>query len=641
MKIFKKKLKGYSLTEIVLAIGIFALISSMLVFLVVDATRSLENTRYRSRASLLTQQIYSSIKLIKNQAWYNIARYTNDGPKHIGYISDEYVIVDGEVVDGDLTYSFSIEEVQRDLTKNIVLEGGTIDPHTRLININISWKDRLGISHSINPKMYINDWNTHSIVWTTQQDFEKGSFTNTMSELIEDGEVRLLSMKYADWCNPTLSLSAHDLTRSGVASALFTIDDYVYMGTGGNQSGPAFSKVSVVGEPPVVTELGLYDGNKVYDVFGLNNYALLATDTNSAELVVLDISSPLNSYFEYTHLDLPNPKTKQKYVYVNQDNGYITLDNQIVIFDISNLQQNIPPTILNTLTIGDINSVITDIYVDDQYIYATTQGGNSDFFILSNQSPNSILGQINLGSMNISSLFISDDQQRAYLGALNNTGNELFILDISNKNTTYPIISSKDLGGLSVSALVSADNRIMIGGVSSTEEYVVYDITNELNPTKCGGVQIFAGINMITLVKKDPNLYTYVLTRDSNKELQIMKGGPGGGGPDGEGYVPDGEYLSDIYDTASTTSEYYVLSLNADIPQGTTIQIQFRTSNDPSMSDSTWIGPDGTSNTSYESSGVFDFPTSFVGRYIQYKVSFTSDTVNTPLLKEIIINYEK
>ena len=640
MKNFKKKLKGYSLAELVLAIGIFAIIASMLIFLVVDATRTLENTRTRSKAAQLTEGIYTSLILVKSQAWYNIAKHTNEGLKHLEYSLGEYLILDGEIVQNGLTYSFTIEEVQRDTNGNIIQTGGANDPHTRLINIFISWIDRIGKVHSINPKMYVNDWNTHSIVYTTKTDFDTGIFTETMSQTVEDGEVRLLSMKYSDWCNPTLSLTQHDLTRSGVASALFTIGDYVYMGTGENASGDAFSKISVAGEPPVVTELGTYNGYKVYDVFGLNGYSLLATDNNSAELVVIDISSPTNIYTVFTTLDIPNPKTKQKFVYVYNNIGYLTNDNKITIFSLSDLQQGVPPTVLQTVSIGDANSVISDIYVDSNYIYVTTQAGISDFFILENKAPYSVLGQQDIGTMSVTSLFVSEDLNRAYVGTQNNVGNEFFILDISNKSTTYPIVKSYDLGGTSVKALVSADQRVMIGGIGG-QEYAVYDITDEQNAFKCGGLEIDAGINMITLVRKGLNLYTYILTGNSNAELQIIKGGPGGGGPDGEGYVEAGEYMSEIFDSGFETSEYYVLSLDVDIPTGTSLQIQFRSSNDSTMAGSTWLGPDGTTNTSYQASGVFQLPTSLTGRYLQYKVLFNSDTVYTPLLKELIINYEK
>ena len=65
MKYFKKKLKGYSLAELVLAIGIFATISSMLVLIVVDSTRTLENTHIRAKATQLTQEVYNAILILK------------------------------------------------------------------------------------------------------------------------------------------------------------------------------------------------------------------------------------------------------------------------------------------------------------------------------------------------------------------------------------------------------------------------------------------------------------------------------------------------------------------------------------------------------------------------------------------------
>lgn len=641
MKNFKRKLKGYSLAELVLAIGIFATISSMLVLLVVDSTRTLENVNARSKATQLTQEIHTILIMLKSESWYNIARHTNEGTKHIEYILDGYSIVEGEIVENGLIYSFTVESIQRDSNGAIVETGGNVDPHSRLISINISWVDRLGQIHEINPKMYVNDWNTHSIVWTTKEEFDTGIFTDTMSQTIGDGEVRLLSMMYGDWCNPTLSMSTHNLTRSGIPTTLFTINDFVYMGTGGNASGDSFAKVSVVDEPPIMTELGTYNGYKVYDVFGLNGYAVLGTDNNSKELVILDISSPENIYTEFTSLDInPSPKTKQKYVFVFGEKGYITHDNSITIFSLNNLQLNVPPTILNKITIGDIDSVITDIFVDNNYIYVTTKSGVSDFFILNNSAPYSTLGQLDLGIMNVSSLFISEDTNRAYIGTQNNVGHELFILDISNKSSTYPIIKSIDLGGTSVSALVSADQRVMIGGIGG-QEYSVYDIEDELNPYKCGGLDIDAGINMVSLVKKEKNLYAYVLTGDSLKELQIIRGGPGGGGPNGEGYLAYGEYLSEIYDSQSETSEYYILGLKTTIQTGTSLQLQLRASNDSSMTGSTWLGPDGTSNTYYQDSGVYTLPTFLIGRYLQYRTIFNSDTVYTPLLEELVINYEK
>ncbi|KKP57170.1 hypothetical protein A2436_01795 [candidate division WS6 bacterium RIFOXYC1_FULL_33_9] len=635
MKSFKQKLKGYSLVEIVLAIGIFAVISSMLVLLVVDSTRTLESTQTRAKATHLTQEIYSALLLLKSESWYNVARYTNEGSKHISYTSGRYEILDGEEVRNNLAYSFSVLSVLRDSSGNIVDTGGSLDPHSRLISINISWIDKLNQTHTINPKIYINDWNTNSITYTTSTDFDRGSYTQTMSQILNGGEVRLQSMKYADWCNPSLSLSSFDLPQQGIATTISTSGDTIYMGTGENASGISFMKATTSGEPPQVTVGSTFNGYKTNDVFGLNGNALLATDTNSEEVVIIDITSV--PYTKVGYFDSVGQQDATS-VFALSGKGFVTHGNNLTIFDLSSVNGARPQ--LSTTPVGTSSSIVTDMYVDNDYIYLTVTNNTHEFLIYEYNSGLKLIGQGDLGTQSSTSLFISEDKTRAYIGTATNIGKEFFILDISTKTGSYPIVMSYELGLLSVKSVIAVDNRAIIGGYGG-EEYVVLDIENETVIAQCGGLQIDTGINAIALVRQGVNLYSYILTKDATQELKIIRGGPGGGGPDGDGYFSEGLYISDIFDSTSIISTYYILGLTTSVPTGTSLQIQLRVSNDPSMTGSTWIGPDGTSNTYYQETGVYNLPTSLTGRYIQYKAAFGSDTVLTPLLEELVINYEK
>jgi len=635
MKNFKKKLKGYSLAELVLAIGIFATISSMLVLIVVDSTRTLENVQTRAKATHLTQEIYNAVLILKNEAWYNIAKYTGEGAKHILFDSGTYQVIDGEGTQDLLAYSFSVQSVFRDLNRNIVLDGGFLDPHSRLISINISWKDRIGQTHLINPHMYINDWNTNSIVWTTKEDFDRGLFSNTMSEMKTDGNVRLLSMKYADWCNPSLSLSAFDLPQQGIAKTISTNSGKIYMGTGDNASGVSFMDATVVGEPPQVTPGSVFNGYKTNDVFGLNGKALIATDSNSEEVVIIDINSV--PYTKVGYFDSLGPQDATS-VYAINGIGFVAHANNLTLFDLSSTSGLRPQ--IRTTTVGTTNSIVTDMFVDESYVYLTVTNNQYEFLIYRYSPTLQLIGQGDIGTSSPSALFISEDKNRAYIGTTTNPGKEFFVLDISTKNSTYPIIVSYELGLLSVKSVIAIDNRAVVGGYGG-QEYVVLDITNEAIPIQCGGLQIDTGINAMTLARQDPNVYTYILTGDANLELKIIRGGPGGGGPDGNGYLDYGEYTSEIFDTSSLTSEYYILSIGATIPVGTSLDLQVRVSNNITMTESTWVGPDGTSSTYFSSSDTFDLPPFLIGRYFQYKAIFKSDTVQTPLLEEVVINYEK
>lgn len=71
------------------------------------------------------------------------------------------------------------------------------------------------------------------------------------------------------------------------------------------------------------------------------------------------------------------------------------------------------------------------------------------------------------------------------------------------------------------------------------------------------------------------------------------------------------------------------------------MQIQVRISDNPTMSGVQWQGPDGTSSSYYSTSGTYALPTGTKGRYFQYKADFEGDTINTPLLEELIVSYEK
>jgi type II secretory pathway pseudopilin PulG len=650
MKRYKNKLNGYSLVELLLAIGIFGIMSSMLIFLVIDATRTLENTRDRSKASQLTQDIYTSLKLIKSKGWFELAKHTNDGPKHVEYVSGRYVIVDGEISQGELTYSFTINEIQRDINRQIVDIEGTNDPHTRMISINISWIDRIGKTHTINPNLYVNDWNTNSITWTTQLEFDTGIYTDTMSINEEGGEVSLQTMLYSDWCNPSPpnEENSYEIPGNGVPKTLSTYNDTVIMGSGDNASGDPFIKLTAIEDlatnMPVVSDQQLLVTNyKTNDIFLLNNTtALLATDTNSSEVLILELNSTLN---QIGYFDIPT-NTDGNTISGYDTRGFVTAANNLISFDISTILGSSSQPILQTVSLGGLanKTTATDIFVDEQYIYLTLSEHDNEFVIYEHTPTISLVAQADLGDLNATALFISEDKTKAFIGTENSTtANEFYILDISNKSN-ISVLASQDLQGMSVNALVSIDDRVMIGGVGG-QEYQVLNIENLQTPTTCGSLTLGVSINDMSLVQTANSNYTYVLTTDGY--LQFIRGGKGGGGIGGDGYIESGGYLSEIYDSGTDTSVYYVLSIQADIPTGTSpevqpsLHVQLRSSNDPTMAGSIWMGPDGTSNTSFDSDGVFYLPTSLYGRYFQYKANFTSDTVNTPLLKEIIINYEK
>jgi len=60
------------------------------------------------------------------------------------FVDGTYNIANGPGLQNSLNYFFTVSHTYRDNLGQIVTEGGTLDPHTRTIDINIQWRDRLG-----------------------------------------------------------------------------------------------------------------------------------------------------------------------------------------------------------------------------------------------------------------------------------------------------------------------------------------------------------------------------------------------------------------------------------------------------------------------------------------------------------------
>lgn len=639
-------LKGFSLAELILAIGIFAAMSSFLLLLVIDTRRTLEISNTKVRATQLTEEVYNSILLLKENAWYDVARHTEKGMKHIQFIEGSYEIADGEKEVENMTYYFTVENVMRDSSRNIVESGGVLDPHTRLIDIHVSWVDRLKHTNTINPKLYINDWNTNSIVYTTTEDFQPGTHYQTVVVDTTGGETRLQSRYYSDWCNPELSIHEYDIPGQATPRSVFSELGTSYLGTRGSTTGQPFTKLLIEGvEPPILTVEGYFSGYNINDIFVKDNYAFLATTNDSKEVVILDISK-----LPYTEVGYFNASgTDDGFtVFVDGNVGYLGQGRYVRSFNLSSYtgsRAQIGSKDLSTFLFGSVANV-SQVYAKDGYLYAVLNWDWYELVIVNISNPASmvITSQTSVNNQQVYDMYISEDATRAYFGTTASSSEaELFILDITSKSGSRPKIASVDMGGTTVMGIsVVEDGKILIAVGTSGEEYKVYNITDESHPTYCGGMNINTGIYDIDSIRdSDTNAFSYIVTGDTNAEFKIIRGGLGGGGPDGYGYYVDGTHTSQIYDTNSTTSEYYILSTTGVVPAGTSMRTQLRVSNNSNMSGANWFGPDGTASTYFEGVATFDLPTGLIGRYVQYKVSFGSDTVSTPLLEELVINYDK
>jgi hypothetical protein len=260
---------------------------------------------------------------------------------------------------------------------------------------------------------------------TTQANFNAGSRLNTVVGTYGDGDVRLDTVIYADWCNPSITLTSANLSGQGIAKTITAIPGKAFVGTGNNASGLSYASINISNtDPPVATESGTFNGYKTNAVFGETNYAYLGTDNNSKEIVILSISGTPTEIGSFN-----SPGSGQgTSVVVNNNIGYMTDGDKLYVFDLSS-RTGVRSQIGNALTLaGTGNKII----INGNYAYIATTSTASQLQIVDITNPASlqIVGSATVAGQGGVDLYVSSSTDRVYLAtAVSATQKELFIIN--------------------------------------------------------------------------------------------------------------------------------------------------------------------------------------------------------------------
>jgi len=635
-----KRFKGFSLIELLVAVALFALLAIGVTFAAIDSVRNVRTLEDRSVAEGYLNETVSAMLSLKNQSWAVISANADGTEKGLVFQDNRYQIVNGAQTNGVYTVSFEITSVERDPDGIIVPGSGTVDIHTKLLTATVRWEDALGSPRVLTTQMFINDWNTERWRQTTVADFTAGTHDLTHTVNNAGGEVELQHVIFADWCKPSLSMSSYDLPGQGIVQSIVAGDGEVYSGTGQNASGISYIEINVdEADPPNVFVEGQLDGYKTNDIFGEPGFAYLATDTNAEEVVILDTS--VLPYHKEGYFNAPGV-TDASSVVVSNNVGYVATGSTLYAFDLSSKTGN-RAIIGAGLT---LSGIARSLKVRDNYLFAVTSSTTTQVQLIDITTPatKSIVGTIGVNGGAGVDVSLSEDFTRAYVATGADAAKaEVFVVDITTKTGAKATLSSYDTSGMGPrSVTVVAAPRVIVAG-SGGEEYQVIDIENELAPARCGGMDVPAGVNDVdTFLNGLGTAYSYIATGDSANEFKIIKGGPGGGGDDGQGYAVLGTFISSVFDSGSAGAMYYSIDVTGAEPTPSEIRVQLRSGDVADLSGATWFGPDGTGSTYFVVDGAQEIPAIANGnRYIQYKAELTSNTEIAPVLEEVVISYQE
>ena len=657
--------KGQTLIELLITIGLSAiLIPALLVgFSVARSGRAQQEQRLQATSYLKETQ--EAVRIIDSNNWDNLV----DGTYHPIVSGSTWALASGsENISGfGFTRQIVISDVFRDASGNIVANGGTLDPSTKQIVISVSWTNP--IVSSVLATSYLTRHKNLSHIETSVADFTPGisnpattgiTITNTSG-----GEIVLgAGGGGGDWCKPSQSITAVDLSRQGVPTSVWAFEvgdgtgNRVFAGTGQNASGPTFTNTKVIGNsPPTASFLAQYNNTKANGVFGVGNYAYLATDQNSAEVTILDLTQftdpPTNqNYKKVGAFDTPGP-TDANSVFVYGNTGYVITGNTLYNFNVTNKTS---PTALDadgvTLA-GTGNKVV----VIGNYAYVATSSISKQLQIIDVSIPNNlrVVGNLSSGlnDKGATDLFVNSSATRAYVVTSASASNkEFFIVDITNKTNPISVAGgSYEAGGMDPKGVaVVTGNKAIIAGTGGSLQYQVIDISNENSPKSCGtGLSVTGGVNAISSVlQTDGYAYSYIVTGDSHTELKIILGGAGAG----SNFVSSGVFESSTFDAGKEVA-WNTLSSTVSAPLNTTLQFKValkhainNSCGSVSFAASDFVGNDGQSSSYFPSGGgVLPFDNNGPGyenpaQCERYRAYFsTSDSTQTPVIYDVALSY--
>lgn len=607
---------GQALVELMLAMALTSILLPALLTGLVASREGRAQLSQRVQATFLLVEAREAIRSVRERGWTALA---TNGTFHPIISSSIWTLVSGPETISGYTRSIVISDYFRN---------GTPDPSTKEVVVTVSWNTPL--PSQVKSTLYLTrHLDNLTYIQTTQSEFDTGIKTSVVTTNTSGGEIVLASGGQGNWCEPDLTITALDLPKNGVANALTAIAGQAFTGTGENASGVSFANVTISNtNPPVASNAGTYDGFKTNDIFGETNYAYLATDNNSKEIEIINLTT--NPYSEAGFFDSPGP-TNADSIFVSGNVGYMTAGSLFYTFDLSSKSGSRPQ--LGSIALAGTG---TEVVVIGTYAYVSLANSVLELQIIdiSNPSQPIIVGTADASTSTLGGqdVYVNSTATRAYLvSATSLTDKEFFIIDISTKTGLRPIVGSYELGGTSPKGVtVVPGNRAIVVG-NGGEEYQVIDISNESAPVRCGGLNIDSGVNGIdSVLEADGDAYSYIITGDSGSEFKIIEGGPGGQ------YAASGTFESATFNPGFQTAFNY-LDFTATTPNQTSITLQVAIS--PNCSTFNYVGPDGTSNTFFTVDSAIPFSAN-PGNCFRYKVYFsTSDSNSTPIFSDITINY--
>ncbi len=611
-----QKTAGQMLVELLVAIGLAAIMLPALATALVGAREGQAQENERLQATALLREASEAIRSVREKGWTNIA---TNGTYHPTITGNTWSLAAGSETIDNFIRHIVISDVQRNSSGAIIDSGGTVDPSTKKITITLSWTTP--ITTTMSEELYFSRHQANAVIDdTTQADFNTGAHTNTTATNTSGGEIQLASTPGSvSWTTPSIAGSL-DLAGIEDVTDVFVSGNYAYV------ADSTILRIINISNPATPTLTGSYTAAGAINGISVSgNYAYLATSADTAELTVVNITNPATpvtaaSFNIGDAANATNVYIDGTYAYVGKVNSTTTGSNE---FNIVNITTPTAPSLSGSL---NLSNTVNAIHISGNYAYLATSITTAELTIVNITSKTA---PAQAGIYNTTGTAIANDVfavgTTVYIAKANDaSGAEFFIINAATP-ATPTLVGSHEVGA-NINGVAVSGTTAFLATALTNAQFRVLNMTTPATPTVISSFNMAAVSNKIALSGN----YAFLASAHDTREFAIMQGTVSAGG-----YQTSGTYTSSTFDLGNSVGFNY-LNFTSTEPASTNIQFQIATNND----NATWNynGPDGTASTFYTSPSALALIASNT-RYLRYRATLTGPGTATPVLQDITVNY--
>jgi len=489
------KPNAFSILEIILAMGLFAIIISGAVGVVIQAFSSTRLGEEVTKATFLATEGLEAVRAIQERDFGSLVT----GTYGLDKASEIWKFSGTQDTSGKYTRKIVISDVYRDGNGDIVEGGEFLDLYTKRAEALVTWNFAPGRANSVSLKTY---------------------FTNLQEAENLGGDLGCRGVS-GNWHHP-VTLGSIDLGPGNEATGLDVKQKIVYMSAQASaEAKPDFFIVDAAsGQNPFIrSSLNTGPGLNAVDV--ANNYAYVGNNTTNAQLQIINVTNLNNPVpaSSFQLLDVSGDGAVGQSVFFYASRVYIGTKTatgpEFHIVDVSNPG--------NPVELGskEVSADVNAIYVTGTTAYlATSDVQELKIFDVSNPATITQIGGFDALGDSEDGKSLSVVGNKLYLGRTlgekHVDHHELHILDISNPALEVVDLGSKDLAA-DLNGITICEDLALLSTSDPSAEFQGWNVANPANIIFWGSLNF---PQMGTGIDYEDN-FVYVSVR-SNDALRII-----------------------------------------------------------------------------------------------------------------------